>query len=339
MSTQRLLTTDEMKELSRAVRGRAGHHRMVAKPVSPYDLARPSRLPKSKTDALETILRATARSWTDETRQVFGDDTVVALASLERMTFRDFAGALSGTGLIVLADAGDMSKAAGIELPADLALGVVNRMAGGAGKNVPSARDLTRIEVGIARGFVGRLYEGLSAAWHRALPVTFKPATQCRSAGEVGWRPDQALAIARMKCRVGAWDSEIAIVLRSELLDQLPDDDGPRREKRAPATSERRNAEEVRNMLGHVPVDMAADLGHARLTLRDVLGMQVGDVLRLDRSVGQAIPFKIGRRPGFEGRPGLSGNRLSVRIEGKTFQADAENAISPIGASQNPIEE
>jgi flagellar motor switch protein FliM len=232
-----------------------------------------------------------------------------------------------------------MSKAAGIELPADLALGVVNRMAGGSGKRVPSARDLTRIEIGIARGFVGRLYEGLSIAWHRTQPVTFKPATQCRSAGEVGWNPGQALAIARMKCRVGAWDSEIAIALRSELLDQLPDDDVQRREKRSPATSERRNAEEARNMLGHVPVDMAADLGHARLTLRDVLGMQVGDVLRLDRSVGQAIPFKIGRRPGFQGRPGLSGNRLSVRIEGKTFHADAENAISPVGASQNPIEE
>lgn len=326
MKLERSLTTDELVELAQAMKDREARPfpLSVEKSVSSYDLARPSRLPKSKAGALESVLRDTTRAWADAMRSTIGDDASVSLDSIERMTFGCYSDALSGAELIAVAEADGLGTGIAIELPAQMALSIVNRMSGGRGI-APSARSLTAIEVNLMRRPIATLRDGLAVAWNGVAPVEFGPASICRFASEAGWHRDQALAIAHLTCRASNSVFGLAVAIRSGLLDCLPDEMTRRDDNRPPLSP--RNVGQVREMIGHVPVEISADLGHARLNLRDVLGMQVGDVLRLDRTVNQAIPFKIGKRVAFRGRPGLAGNRLSVRIENNTVQSISQHEI------------
>jgi flagellar motor switch protein FliM len=60
---------------------------------------------------------------------------------------------------------------------------------------------------------------------------------------------------------------------------------------------------------------MVAEIGAMDLTVRDVLSLQVGDVVRLQNTrVNDPMVLKIGNRRKFLCKPGQIGNKLAVQI-------------------------
>jgi len=54
------------------------------------------------------------------------------------------------------------------------------------------------------------------------------------------------------------------------------------------------SAEQVAASLGEVPVQVEAELDRKVLTIREVLSLEVGEVLKLNRSAGENIDIVIG---------------------------------------------
>jgi flagellar motor switch protein FliM len=61
-------------------------------------------------------------------------------------------------------------------------------------------------------------------------------------------------------------------------------------------------------------VDLRVILGHASIRIADYLELQAGDVLVLDRKVGEPLEVRAGAEHSFTAQPGRSGDRLAVRI-------------------------
>jgi len=59
---------------------------------------------------------------------------------------------------------------------------------------------------------------------------------------------------------------------------------------------------------------VAVTLGSARLSFRDLLQLQPGDVIPLDRGVDEDLAVSVNDRQKFWCRPGLKGRRLAVSI-------------------------
>ena len=71
----------------------------------------------------------------------------------------------------------------------------------------------------------------------------------------------------------------------------------------------------LRERLSTIDVSIAAEIGRMDLTMRDVLSLRSGDVIRLKNvQVGDPMVLKVGNRPKFMCKPGLVGNKLSVQI-------------------------
>lgn len=62
-------------------------------------------------------------------------------------------------------------------------------------------------------------------------------------------------------------------------------------------------------------MNVAVVLGQATIDLSEFLGLQAGDVLILDRRVGEALEVKIGGKPQFLASPGQSAGKLAVRLK------------------------
>lgn len=159
------LTADEICGLHRAM-GTGG---TTAKSVRPYDLARPRKLPKSKALSLEEALSKAARSWEESLSAVCGCDASLEIGTPERATFGECVESACIPGAACLLDADGLNGAACIETPADLALRIVNRMAGGRAETRFEARQLTQVELSILGRFLSRFCEGLSEAWGGAI--------------------------------------------------------------------------------------------------------------------------------------------------------------------------
>lgn len=66
-----------------------------------------------------------------------------------------------------------------------------------------------------------------------------------------------------------------------------------------------------------VELDVVAELGRIRLGLREVLGLHVGQVLRLPTATDDPVILKVADLPKLEGRPVVSRGQVSLEIKGR----------------------
>ena len=67
-----------------------------------------------------------------------------------------------------------------------------------------------------------------------------------------------------------------------------------------------------------IGITVSAEIGNMNLTVRDVLSLQIGDVIRLpDVRTTDPMVLKIGNRDKFLCRPGVVGNKVAVQITKK----------------------
>jgi flagellar motor switch protein FliM len=62
------------------------------------------------------------------------------------------------------------------------------------------------------------------------------------------------------------------------------------------------------------------ELGRTQLAVRDVIEMEEGDIIRLDRKATEPIDLRIGGRPKFRVRPGTTGKKLAVQVESVIYR-------------------
>jgi len=85
---------------------------------------------------------------------------------------------------------------------------------------------------------------------------------------------------------------------------------------RSGATTENLNI--LKERLSSVEVLVVAEIGSMQLTVRDVLALRVGDIIRLTNvRVGDDMVIKIGNREKFLCKPGVVGTKMAVQITKK----------------------
>ncbi len=68
------------------------------------------------------------------------------------------------------------------------------------------------------------------------------------------------------------------------------------------------------NQLKKTSMDVRIILGTSKITVRDLLSMEKGDVLVLDSSIDSTLPVIVKDQVKFRGRPGMRDGNMAVRI-------------------------
>ncbi|MBI4530407.1 MAG: FliM/FliN family flagellar motor switch protein, partial [Candidatus Latescibacteria bacterium] len=71
---------------------------------------------------------------------------------------------------------------------------------------------------------------------------------------------------------------------------------------------------QVQKYLANIPSEVRVQLGTTRLTIRDLLSLQEGDVVALNARINDPSVFFVGDKPKFLARPGRWGRSLAVEI-------------------------
>jgi len=71
----------------------------------------------------------------------------------------------------------------------------------------------------------------------------------------------------------------------------------------------------LRERLAGIEIALVAEVGSIDITIRDVLALRAGDIIRLaDVRTGDPLVLKIGDRRKFLCRPGVVGNKTAVQV-------------------------
>jgi len=313
MEASENLSQEEIAEFARALDASAdlSGHGAHTRDVRTYDFAHPDKLSKVHLRVLQSILSGLEKSWSGALSAMLRTEAAVTLSSIEQATFGAYQQSLPSPGVIAGIALGSLPGEALVDLPAALALGMVDRLTGGKGVLIGGPRSLTQVESRIIRRVIDRLAMDLSTAFRPVADLNGGVSDLYESADAVGLIEDEMLLVAGFVWAVASEEHKVNLAIPVNSLDVVRDMLTP--ERWLAGRAEQEQAPSPPNLLG-VSVEVTAELGSAYVSIQDIVGIDVGDVIRLDRTVSDPLDVKVQGKVKFCGHAGLIGSRLAVQI-------------------------
>jgi len=203
-----------------------------------------------------------------------------------------------------------------LALPRRAALALVDRVMGGAGDSPQTDRPPTALEMQFVRkvlswGVLGELCKRWPALTVRPKEISLDPAD---SKFAPSW---EIVGRIRFNFTGLAEETAIYIWVPLSLMESLAADDSGDTEMMVDEVREELDSkrwDSVGKMANGVPVEARVLLGSTDLSLREISGLEVGDVVRLDSRTTDPLTIVVQGTPKLLGRPGLRNGGVAVQI-------------------------
>lgn len=286
--------------------------------VIPYNFLRPPRISKDRRATLESIHSRFALSLQSLLSSRLRQPTDVTIAGVEQVTFSEYVLSLSNPcAAFVLALGDRLSTQVVIDLGAEMASHLVDRLFGGPGDTPVDRRPLTALEQLVVRGVVERIAGLLQESWGEHLPMTpvlggFEHTPETL---QIANREDNVL-VSNVEVRAGAFSGLLSICMPLVALEAfLQEKSGPLVQGHRAPPSEREQARKlVEAHLRRAEIAVAARLPQVSLRARDLTEMRPGAVLLTGQPANNEIELLVSGRRRFLGTLGKSDGYVGVNV-------------------------
>jgi flagellar motor switch protein FliM len=246
----------------------------------------------------------------------------VLVVSLEEHPYMEYNNALPDMQITGVLETNLLKSAMLLDVSNTITFALIERMFGGAiVDREPPEREFTDIEVALMERIVRRISALFQEAW------TF-------------W-PDATINVRQMETNtrfiksIGMDDMVTTLVLSVSLsqvkgtitccmpcmellpmLDQVVEEQSGQAHKGEDEDSEEANLSRgaVLSRLQDATAEVCGILGWTTMSMREVLDLQPGDVIRLDQSVGSPVLITVNGKKWFLAAPGTRKNKMALRI-------------------------
>jgi flagellar motor switch protein FliM len=204
-----------------------------------------------------------------------------------------------------------------LDLPVALSHAMVDRMMGGTGA-VPEGElnDLTELDQSILQEFAGKLLGDYAKSWRPHAELKSEVLRQVRNLNyQLIHQPEAlilrvAIEVAFNEAKATLWLVVPITSVEDLLIRSLASDENVKAED---ATK----AKDARSSVGSVPVPVSIRWQGFQMTLRDLEGLGLGDVLMLDNKKCTTAAVWLGEKAKFTGRVARDPQKTTITITGK----------------------
>lgn len=287
-----------------------------SKPVKLYDFRRPDKFSKDHLRALRILHVGFARMVSSSLSSYLRTSAQVRLTMVEETSYDEYIRSLPSPTVMYVCSPDPLPGQIVVELNLNVARAMLDRLLGGTGVSAARAGDMTEIEVQLLRTLGNFLMSSLRDTWASVAPV--EPTFQ-----EPQLSPEfvQATLLTESTCTlvfeisVLQESGTISICLPHPTLQPVLD--SITSQVWSSGTSHQVTDDVPvagRDQLAPVALPVAVELGRAELSLRDLLGIQAGQVLRLDTPASGELVVRVGDGVKFLGRAGTTGSGIAVQL-------------------------
>lgn len=286
------------------------------KSVKNYNFKRPAKFSKEHLRTLELIFEHYGRLLSTNLPVYLRKNIQVNVASSETVTFSEFANALSNPVILGIINFQPLSGNIVIELTASVGYALIDRMLGGQGNSVDKPRDFSEIEMGILDKIISICTSLLREPWKNVvdiLPMLERIETNTQFAQIIA--PNEMIAIVTLNVKFGEVEGFMNICLPYMTLESIIDNLNTKFWFTNMVPVDEANQKEyLESLLKKVDVPVKAVLGKSQIAVGDFLGLQVGDIIRLDTGVESELDVYVGNIKKFSAAPGTDKDHYAVRV-------------------------
>lgn len=279
-----------------------------------YDFRSPSRFSREHVRALQLANETYARQMATVLSTTLRIVAHVSLEHVTQETYDEFAKRLPNPSLLAILTLNPLPGNGIFQLPMDIVMDVIDRLLGGPGGANQPSRALSDIEAGLIRNLVQRMVRELGNAYESLAEITAEVATLESDAQFLQLAPpNDPMIVAEFEIRIGEQTAKSTLCIPAATMQPVFDalDAEPTRELTGPqAVAAARLTERVTT----VPVEVAVAFQPISLTSKELLDLEVGDVLPLRHPTNLPLTISADGVPVATAVPGSHGRRLACQI-------------------------
>jgi flagellar motor switch protein FliM len=299
-----------------------------------YDFKRPDKFSKDQIRTLQMMHETFARLSTTSLSAQLRTIVHVHVASVDQLTYEEFLRSIPNPTTIAVINMDPLKGSSILEIDPSITFTIIDRLFGGPGEASKINRELTDIELSVVEGIIVRILGNLREAWSNVIdlrPRLGNIETNPQFAQIVP--PTDMVVLITLETKVGDVEGMtnfcIPYLTIEPIISKLSAQYWYSSIRKGGTTE---NLAILKKRLETVYIDLIAELGNLEISVKDVLGLGKGDIIKLERNkVDDDMVLKIGNRSKFNARPGVVGNHMSVQITGKAEQdTDTEEMFKAV---------
>jgi flagellar motor switch protein FliM len=285
------------------------------KSIALYDFRRPDRISKDQMRTLQNLHEGYARLFSTSLTSYLRTLVEIELVSVDQLTYSEFIMSISNPSCIYIFQMEPLEGQAIFEVNPSLVFFILDRLFGGQGKPTEQNRELTDIEQHVMVRIIDRGLSDLKEVWERIGIFSPKIENYETNPQFVQIAPPGETVIlisleVRMQNASGLMSLCFPYILLENVLEKLSGETWMSSQR----TSTHETRKVIRNEIMGLPVLVQAIIGETELTVRDLLQLQEGDVICLDKPEKEDLILRVGDKTKMACRPGLVGRKKAVQV-------------------------
>ncbi|WP_353095300.1 flagellar motor switch protein FliM [Tissierella praeacuta] len=287
-----------------------------SKKIKKYDFRNPQKISKEQLRTLEVIHENFARHMQTFLTGYLRAPAKINILTVDQFAYSEFSNALSNPAFLNIIDFNPLNGQILIDISPNIIYTIIDRLLGGDGVEKQEIRAFTEIELSLLKSMMEKIVIDIKEAWSNVVelkPVLEKIETNPQFAQIVP--PNETIALITMNIEIGAIEGMMNVCIPYILLEPILD---KLNTKFWFTTSTKEHSNEelraIRERMLQTIVPLVAELGSTKISVRDILNLQIGDAIKLEDSKNNMVPIRIGSNIKFKGEIGVSNKKMAIKI-------------------------
>jgi flagellar motor switch protein FliM len=289
------------------------------KKVRPYDFKIPKKFNKEQLKTLNIIYENYGRVLSSFLSGTLRNYCEVEVATIEEQRYFEYSNALPENILMGVLEMRPLQGTSMITMSQPIAFAIVDRLLGGQGEIYEVDRDYTDIEVTLLQKVINDMSVLLKDAWSNVFEITpnfLRLESNSRQSQLVS--PNETVVIIVLKVKIKDIDGDVSFCMPYEILEPVLEHLNTRYWFTARRSTDEEivsNKNALVNKINSIPLELKVVLGKCRVSLKEIMELQAGDVITLDQSITDKAVVMSNREEWFRGTLGTLRSRVAVRID------------------------
>ena len=295
--------------------------------VKVYDFKRALRFSKDQIRSLTRIHENFARLLTTYFSAQLRTYVQIDVASADQIPFEEFIRSIPNMTLINIFEVPPLEGNILMEVNPNIAYSMLDRLMGGVGESPSKVDNLTEIETKIMMNLFEKSFDNLREAWSGIIDIDpYLAEMEVNPQFLQMISPNETVVVISFNIIIGESSGMINICIPHVVLEPIVPNLSVRywmqTNKKEPTPEQSKILE---NRVKEASLPIIAELGNGKMTVEELLYLEKGDVISLDRKIDDPLVLKVGDLPKFTAQPGHLKSWMAVQIIDKLTGGDEDD--------------
>lgn len=287
------------------------------KKIRSYDFKRAVRFSKDHIRSLTRIHENFARYLTTYFSAQLRTFVQISVVQVEQLPYDEFIRSIPKMTVLNIFEAEPLVGRMVLEVHPNIAYAMLDRLLGGTGVAPSKINSLTEIETIIMERIFSRAFDSLQEAWKTVLDIS--PRLEALETNPQFMQivsPNETIALISLSTKIGDTTGMINLCIPHVVLEPIMSKLSAHQwfisEKKTAVPEE---VDALKQRVSKAKLPIIAELGESQITVSEFLGLNVGDVITLNKPVHDGLSIKVGEKLKYIGSPGTLKDRVAVQID------------------------